>query len=90
MVGNPATDMTLEKAVYWKLLRRQVTVRGTWNSSFTHEGTDDWHYVLSCLKNGKVHPEYLITHMLPVKKLGRGFELMRDKSESYIKIMGLW
>lgn len=34
LVGNPASDMTLEKTVYWKILRNQLTVMGTWNSSF--------------------------------------------------------
>lgn len=37
LVGNPDTDMLLEKAVYWKLLRNQLTVTGTWNSSFACE-----------------------------------------------------
>lgn len=88
LVGNPSTDMTLEKTVYWKLLRRQITVRGTWNSSFTHEETDDWHYVLDCLKTGKIHPEILITHRLPEEELMKGFELMRDRTEDFIKVMG--
>lgn len=46
LVGNPASDMTLPKAVYWKILRNQLTVFGTWNSSFTHSPENDWYYVL--------------------------------------------
>ena len=34
LVGNPHSDMNLEKAVYWKILRHQLLVTGTWNSSF--------------------------------------------------------
>ncbi len=37
LVGNPASNMTLEKTVYWKILRNQLTVMGTWNSSFTFD-----------------------------------------------------
>ena len=33
-VGNPDTNMTLEKDIYWKILRNQLTIIGTWNSSF--------------------------------------------------------
>lgn len=55
LVGNPAGDMLLSKEAYWKILRKQLSVLGTWNSSFTHENTDDWHYVLDCLKKGKIH-----------------------------------
>lgn len=90
LVGNPAADMDLEKTIYWKLLRSQITVQGTWNSSFTHDEKDDWHYVLDCLKNGKIHPEEMITHRLQGEELMHGFELMRDKSESYVKVMGLF
>lgn len=35
LVGNPFSGMHLEKSVYWKILRNQLTVTGTWNSSFT-------------------------------------------------------
>ena len=50
MIGNPASDMALDKNVYWKILRNQLTVKGSWNSSFTHSEKDDWHYVLKRLE----------------------------------------
>lgn len=87
LVGNPASDMTLEKAVYWKILRSQLTVFGTWNSSFTHSPEDDWHYVLDRLGNGRVAPAQMITHRLPLEELDRGLAVMRDKKEEYGKVM---
>ncbi len=87
-VGNPASDMHIDKKDHWLILRRQLKVTGTWNSSFTHEDDDDWHYVLDRLKAGRIDPGVLITHRLPFEQLGRGFELMRDKSEEFIKVMG--
>ena len=89
LVGNPATDMTLNKEVYWKILRNQLTVMGTWNSSFTHEQKDDWHYVLDRMKNHRITPDEFITHRFPLEELYQGFEIMRDKSEEYGKIMGI-
>lgn len=89
LVGNPASDMTLTKEVYWKILRNQMTVLGTWNSSFTHEQEDDWYYVLDRLKNNRVSPAELITHKFPLEDLRQGLEIMRDKSEEYGKIMGV-
>ena len=61
---------------------------GTWNSSFTHENTDDWHYVLSRLEEKRVLPAELITHRYPLEQLEQGFGIMRDKTEDYVKIMG--
>lgn len=87
LVGNPASDMGLEKAVYWKILRNQLTLTGTWNSSFTGEAADDWHYALERLAAGRIAPEKIITHRFPLEEISKGFHIMRDKKEEYGKII---
>lgn len=88
LVGNPASDMALEKEVYWKILRNQLTVTGTWNSSFTHSQTDDWHYALGLLSRKRIDIGRLISHRFSLEELDGGLCIMRDKSEEYVKIMG--
>ncbi|MCM1045671.1 MAG: galactitol-1-phosphate 5-dehydrogenase [Candidatus Gastranaerophilales bacterium] len=88
LVGNPASDMSLERSIYWKILRNQLTLLGTWNSSFTGDLEDDWHYVLQKLAQRKIAPKSLITHRFPLEGLEQGFRIMRDKTEDYVKIMG--
>ncbi len=88
LVGNPYSDMTLAKEVYWKILRNQLTVTGTWNSSFTGREEDDWHYALSRLENKRIAPAGLISHALAFPELERGFLIMKNKSEDYLKVMG--
>lgn len=90
LVGNPASDMGLERETYWKILRRQLTVTGAWNSSFTRGPEDDWHYALERLFGERAAVERLISHRLPMEELEKGFHIMRDKSEDYVKIMGVW
>lgn len=87
LVGNPYSDMDLPRDIYWKILRNQLTVTGTWNSSFTGEEDDDWHYVVSRLAAGTIHPENLITHKFSLDDATKGFEIMRDKTEDYVKVM---
>ena len=89
LVGNPGSDINMKKDVYWKILRNQLTVMGTWNSSFTYDVTDDWHYVMDRLAGGKIDPSPLITHRYPLQELEQGFHIMRDKTEEYIKIMAV-
>ena len=94
LVGNPYSDMVLEKPVYWKILRHQLLVTGTWNSSFAFPGDevtepDDWRYVLKKLEERKIHPAELITHKFSLDELEQGFHIMRDKSEDYVKVMGI-
>ena len=89
LVGNPYSDMTLSREVYWKILRNEAYISGTWNSVFIQDNSisDDWHYVRDCLTEGKVHPAGLISHRFSIDELEKGFMIMRDKSEDYCKVM---
>lgn len=93
LVGNPHTDMTLDKPTYWKILRNQLLVTGTWNSSFftfgdmEGQGSTDWEYALRMLEQGRIMPEQLISHWLDMEQLDKGLRIMREKSEDYLKIM---
>ena len=86
LVGNPYSDITFSRNTYWKILRNQLTVLGTWNSSFSG-ADDDWHYVLERLAAKKVNPSLLITHKYPLEQLDTGLHVMRDKKEEYCKVM---
>lgn len=87
LVGNPYSDISLDKNVYWKILRNQLTVIGTWNSSFTHDKNDDWHYVISILNKGVSKFEAIISHRVELSKLINMSEIMREKREAYSKII---
>ena len=89
-VGNPHSDMPIERGIYWKILRNQLTLVGTWNSSFTHEKDDDWHYVLDKLAKKEIKPEMFVTHKFELDDILKGFEIMRDKLEEYVKIMSVF
>lgn len=90
LVGNPYSDILLEKNIYWKILRNQLTLHGTWNSSFTHSPEDDWHYVLKRLEQKQIVPEKLVTHRMPMEGLETGLLLMRDKTEDYCKVLAYY
>ena len=83
MVGNPASDMLFPRDDYWRILRMQLTILGTWNSSFR----TDFEYALERVASGHVHPESLITHRYTLSDIVEGFSLMRDKREKYCKVM---
>lgn len=87
LVGNPYSDMRLDKNIYWKILRNQITLTGSWNSSFTHSSDDDWHYVYKKLAEKKITPELFISHQFTFDDFEKGLHIMRDKKEDYIKII---
>lgn len=90
LVGNPFSDMGLKRDVYWKILRDQLTMTGTWNSSFCHRAEDDWAYVLDRLSQKRIAPARLITHRLSMEEMEKGLQIMRDKTEDYGKVMGVF
>lgn len=87
LVGNPYGDVELERDLYWKILRNQLTITGVWNSRFNGQSDDDWHYVLERLRDRKTEPEKMITQRLSLEDFEKGFLIMRDKSEDYCKVL---
>ena len=91
LVGNPASDMELDCQTYWQILRKQLTLKGTWNSGFSgiDGNSDDWRYVLERLTDWSMEfrPSDLITHRLELSQLQNGLDIMHRKSEEYVKIM---
>ncbi len=86
-VGNPYSDITLSRDTYWKILRNQLVINGTWNSSFTHEPDDDWHLVLGLVEDYDIEPEMLITHRYGLDDLEKGLHMMRDRTGDFCKVM---
>lgn len=87
VVGNPHADMLLPKESYWKLLRNQIIITGSWNSTFNHRKDDDWHKVLEACKEGKIELKKMISHRLPFSDLEKGLDIMYKKTEYRTKIM---
>ena len=50
LVGNPSEDLNLEKNIYWKILRKQITLTGTWNSNYG-QLKNDWNDAIKFMQN---------------------------------------
>ena len=87
VVGNPKGDIAIDKNSYWKILRKQIRLTGTWNSSFIHSEEDDWHMVLHACADGSLRLKELITHELAFDELHKGLAIMRGKTEDRNKVM---
>lgn len=85
-MGNPKGDEALPKDVYWKILRWQLTVQGTWNSAFRAEG-DDWKAVAASMKEGKFPFERLITKKYLLSEGDEAFRFLQDKSLHKSRLM---
>ena len=85
-MGNPARDMTITQSVYSQILRREITLRGTWNSSYNSQ-INDWEATAKAMADGDlIDYEALITHRYPLERCVEALEMMRDRKEFYTKV----
>lgn len=88
LLGNPSGDMALTQTGYWSILRRQLTLRGTWNSTFHPAGRpSDWSDVLDHMAGGKLDVKPLITHRTDLEGLPNAIKAIRDRSQFTNKIL---
>lgn len=90
LLGNPAGDMILPQNIYWKILRKQLSVTGSWNSSYFGDQFSDWTEVRDALKGKKINASPLITHCYEREKLLEGMQMMYQHKENYCKVMTDW
>ena len=90
LMGNPAGDIILPQDIYWHILRKQLTVKGTWNSSYESGDACDWSDVIDAIQKGNVTVDPLVSHLFPQEDLPKGLQVMRNHTENYCKIITLW
>ena len=86
LVGNPKEDVELDKQIYWKILRKQIILKGIWNSSYNTE-VNDWKEILNLMGDGKIPFESLISKEYPMNEYNEAFDYLRDSKEKKLKVM---
>lgn len=87
LLGNPAGEMRLTQDGYWAILRKELTVLGSWNSTYGDLPGNEWKLALESMANGTIDVGPLITHRVPLEGLCDALEMMRRKSEFSCKVM---
>ena len=86
LMGNPATEVCMSQNTYWHILRKELTVYGTWNSSYNPQ-QNDWEESLKAMAEGKIDVKPLITHIFPLEQCNEAFEMMKNRTEFFNKVM---
>jgi len=85
LMGNPDGPRAFSQDLYWRILRKQLTLIGTWNSSYG--GADsDWEDTLRALADGRLKTDGIVTRVFGAEDLPKGLEIMRDRREPFCKI----
>lgn len=86
LVGNPSEDLALPKDVYWSILRKQISVAGSWNSSYNSQ-VNDWAKALEIFESGELNLRGLITHTFQIEQHVEAFNTIMDPKVFTVKVM---
>ena len=79
LVGNPKDNVNLEKNNYWRILRKEINVKGCWNSDFGSQ-KNDWKEVLKMAENKEIDLSKLITKVYDMKDYQEAFSLVKSNN----------
>ncbi len=86
LMGNPSREITLSQNDYWYILRKELQLYGTWNSSY-NDMVNDWKESVAAISKGDISLEPLITHKFRLEQYKEAFDLMFKREEFYNKVM---
>ena len=66
ILGDLKGDVTIPRALVSSLIRRELTVLGTWNSKIAPAGRSEWDMVIANIAAGRLQVAPLISHALPL------------------------
>jgi len=60
-MGNPSADVTLPRDLTWRVLRKELTLRGSWNSRYRGRAPSDWTVALQLMADGLRPTDFVTT-----------------------------
>jgi len=86
LIGNPKDDVVLNKNVYWKILRKQLIVTGSWNSSY-NDKVNDWVEVIRLMEKNSIPFEKLITKEFVMSNAEEAFKFVMNNASEKFKVV---
>ncbi|MBO4356078.1 MAG: alcohol dehydrogenase catalytic domain-containing protein [Clostridia bacterium] len=85
LLGNPGGDVTLNPTDYQLILRKELTLKGTWNSSYACED-DDWEETLEAISSGKLPLRQMITQIISLEELPETIKKISERDGFFCKV----
>jgi L-iditol 2-dehydrogenase/galactitol-1-phosphate 5-dehydrogenase len=85
-LGNIRGTFGIGEKDFSSILRRELTIKGTWNSRIAPAGQSEWTTVLSSLGT-RVQVDKLISHTPPLSDGVEVFRRMRERTEPFSKVV---
>jgi L-iditol 2-dehydrogenase len=87
LMGNVSGDVVIPERTASIILRSQLVIYGTWNSSITSIPKNEWLTALQFMSSGALNLKPLITHRFPLNEANKAFDMMYNRREFFNKVM---
>lgn len=88
LMGNPSADVTLPASLISQVMRRELSIFGTWNSEYSAcGGDDDWRAVLAAMASKALDVTPLITHIVPLEQAWPTLQQMQAREGFFSKVL---
>ena len=85
--GITYDDILYPNAAIAAILRGELTIRGSWNSSQTPLPINEWESALQFMQTGAIKVNSLVTHRFRLEEGAKAFEMMNNRSEVFTKVL---
>ena len=85
--GITYDDVTLPNSAVAAILRGELTIRGSWNSSINPLPINEWESALKFMSSGQIQVKPLITHRLRLEEGPKAFQMMLNRTETFSKVL---
>lgn len=89
LVGRPASAVTLEPDSFERLLRKQLTVMGSWSFEFTRYPRSAWHEAVAAIAAGRIRCQPLVSHRIGLDGILATVKQMQTQSGGITKAVVL-
>ncbi len=87
LVGTSPNEVTIDGPLFERVSRKEISLIGSWMNYSAPWPGPEWTTAAWLLANGHIADEDLITHRIALSDGPRAFDIIRDKSEPFVKIL---
>ena len=86
LMGNPPGDIKLSQKEYWHILRKQLILKGTWNSVY-NQFRNEWRVAVDAISSGLLDVKPLITHRFALDECAEAFKVLYERKQFVNRVM---
>lgn len=87
LLGNPAGDTQISLKAHSTILRKELEIKGMWNSHFSNTPINEWTYTVKMMDSKTFECEDLVSHKLSLEELPSFIDKMKNKQVISCKVL---